>query len=145
MDFATNRNCFRGGVQNMAPGTYIYWRPLMELSMSCRPVVSTSRLLTTLVLLAGLAACGGGGWSAPAAPSGMETLPPVVVPVTNPTAAFAAPSVATAQTQIAFDASGSTSADGSARPDETVGDETQRRSAGDTALPSNHPSAWRCA
>ena len=30
-------------------------------------------------------------------------------------------------------------------PDETVGDDTQRRRAGDTALPSHHPSAWRCA
>lgn len=85
----------------------------MELSMFCRSATSTSRLLTTLVLLAGLAACGGGDSSTSDAPPTAE-MPPVVLPTGNPTAAFAALSAATAQTPIAFDASSSTSADGSA-------------------------------
>ena len=81
--------------------------------MFYRLVLSTSGLLTTFFLLAAVAACGGGGSSTPEAPPTTGG-PPVVTPVGNPTAAFAAPSSATAQTPIAFDASGSASADGSA-------------------------------
>ncbi|CAN5259654.1 hypothetical protein BH10PSE17_BH10PSE17_12470 [soil metagenome] len=84
-----------------------------------RLALSTQRLLTTLALSGLLAACGGGGSSdAP----GSDVPPPVVPPPTTPTdpvpvaptAAFTAAATAAVQAPVAFDASTSKAADGSA-------------------------------
>ncbi|CAN5228524.1 hypothetical protein BH09PSE6_BH09PSE6_03320 [soil metagenome] len=82
--------------------------------------ISTLRSLTGIALLATLAACGGGGGGADA--PGTD-VPPPTQPPTNPgdpttpvppTAAFTAPATTNVQTPIAFDASTSKAADGSA-------------------------------
>lgn len=78
--------------------------------MRRRPVAFAARFLTCLAFLTLVAACGGGGGDAPP-PS---DAPPVQQPPAVPTAAFTAAASGTVQSPIAFDASASKSADGSA-------------------------------